>query len=234
MHLPRLLILFTLLTSCWEKQQERPTKSLNEFSEREKALYVLGYQYARHLEEFRPSKSELSAFSQGVEHKLGQKIELDDEEISEGIKVFTRIGQTMVKKNIAQAHQAFQSFIQKLRQDSRYIFDPSGIIYRTLEKGKVALPKTYSYVTIDFVGQKINGKIFDSSEQPTQFPADAIIECWKLAIKRMKLKQRIELICPAKLAFGAEGIPPIIEAGEAVIFDFTLKSASNSQIKAGN
>jgi FKBP-type peptidyl-prolyl cis-trans isomerase FkpA len=71
----------------------------------------------------------------------------------------------------------------------------------------------------------IDGKEFDSSykrNMPIEFPLNRVIPCWTEGVQRMKVGGKSKLVCPASIAYGERGSPPVIPGGATLVFEVEL------------
>lgn len=102
---------------------------------------------------------------------------------------------------------------------------PDGLQYKVIKEGTGQKPTLNDTVTVDYSGTLVNGKEFDSSfkrGQPATFPVSGVIPGWTEALQLMKAGSTWELYIPAKLAYGEQGMPPVIGPNETLIFKVTL------------
>ncbi|MFM7205915.1 MAG: FKBP-type peptidyl-prolyl cis-trans isomerase [Planctomycetaceae bacterium] len=105
---------------------------------------------------------------------------------------------------------------------------PSGIQYRTISRGKGAVPTAGQKVTAHYTGWLLDGSKFDSSRDkgtPFSFTLGQgqVIKGWDEMIAEMRPGERRTLIIPASLAYGSaaqNGIP----ANSTLVFDVQLIS----------
>jgi FKBP-type peptidyl-prolyl cis-trans isomerase FkpA len=67
--------------------------------------------------------------------------------------------------------------------------------------------------------------VFDSSVQrgqPATLPLTGVIKCWSEAIPTMKVGGKAKLVCPAEVAYGDRGMPPVIKPGATLVFEVEL------------
>ena len=80
-------------------------------------------------------------------------------------------------------------------------------------------------VTVHYIGQRLNGLVFDSSYQrgqPATFEIGMVIQGWNEALTGMKRGEKRILIVPPELAYGERGYPGVIPPNEFLIFEVEL------------
>ncbi|MDA3892417.1 MAG: FKBP-type peptidyl-prolyl cis-trans isomerase [Salinivirgaceae bacterium] len=103
----------------------------------------------------------------------------------------------------------------------------SGLKYIVIEQGKGDSINTENIVKVNYSGFFTDGKLFDSSLkrfEPIEFPVGigAVIDGWDEGILLMHKGAKFELIVPSKLAYGEEGMPPLIPENTDLIFDIEI------------
>jgi len=98
---------------------------------------------------------------------------------------------------------------------------PSGLVYRELRPGTGTSPFMTDTVKVNYSGTLIDGKKFDSGDN-VSFPLNRVIPCWTEGVQRMKVGGKAELVCPASLAYGANGSSPLIPGGATLVFEVEL------------
>ncbi len=75
-----------------------------------------------------------------------------------------------------------------------------------------------------YVGRLDNGKIFDQSRAPFEFRLGVgrVIKGWDLGVASMRVGGKRKLIVPAKLAYGAAGVPGTIPPNATLTFEVEL------------
>ena len=102
---------------------------------------------------------------------------------------------------------------------------PDGLQYKIITEGKGAQPTANDIVTVHYSGTLIDGTEFDSSYkrgEPTSFPVNGVIPGWVEALQLMKVGSTWELFIPSNLAYGEQGMPPVIGPNQTLIFKVTL------------
>lgn len=120
---------------------------------------------------------------------------------------------------------ATKAFLDKVAAEPGAVKTSSGLIYRELTPGTGPSPKAADTVKVNYRGTLIDGTEFDSSykrNEPAVFPLDRVIPCWTEGVQRMKVGGKSRLICPADIAYGERGSPPVIPGGATLVFDIEL------------
>jgi FKBP-type peptidyl-prolyl cis-trans isomerase FkpA len=101
----------------------------------------------------------------------------------------------------------------------------SGLVYRELRPGTGASPKATDTVRVNYRGTLTDGTEFDSSykrNEPAEFPLNMVIPCWTDGVQMMKVGGKSQLVCPANIAYGERGSPPVIPGGAILVFEIEL------------
>src|SRR5665213_2088655 len=118
-----------------------------------------------------------------------------------------------------------QAFLDKAAAEPGAVKTPSGLVYHETQAGTGASPKATDTVKVHYRGTLMDGTEFDSSyksNEPVEFPLNRVIPCWTEGVQRMKAGGKARLVCPANIAYGAEGRPPVIPGGATLIFEIAL------------
>ena len=88
-------------------------------------------------------------------------------------------------------------------------------------------PKNGDKVMVHYVGQLLDGQVFDSSrDRNEQFSftvgAKQVIEGWDVAIRTMKRSEVARFTIAPELAYGEVGAPPKIPANATLVFEIEL------------
>ena len=100
---------------------------------------------------------------------------------------------------------------------------------REITPGTGASPKGTDTVTVNYEGRLTDGTVFDSSRQrggPATVPLNGVIKCWTEALQLIKVRGKSRLVCPADLAYGDQGWPPLIKPGATLVFEVELLGIS--------
>jgi FKBP-type peptidyl-prolyl cis-trans isomerase FkpA len=99
------------------------------------------------------------------------------------------------------------------------------ITYDELRTGTGDKPTAQSTVKVHYRGTLTDGTEFDSSYkrgEPIEFPLQGVIKCWTLGVQEMKVGGKARLTCPAGVAYGERGHPPVIPPSSTLIFEIEL------------
>jgi FKBP-type peptidyl-prolyl cis-trans isomerase len=103
----------------------------------------------------------------------------------------------------------------------------NGIRYVIQREGKGDSPKPGDTVSVLYVGQLLDGKIFDQNqdrEQPFTFRVarEQVIQGWDQILQTMKRGEKRLVILPPELAYGSRGQPPKIPRNATLVFEIDL------------
>jgi FKBP-type peptidyl-prolyl cis-trans isomerase FkpA len=210
-------------TSASPPASAAPSVAAGPQTEDEKTMYALGAILGRNVTAFKLSAAELERVKEGLaDAASGKTLAVPLE--TYGPKV-QQLAQSRAMAG-AQAEDAqSEAFRGKAASEPGAVKTPSGLVFRTLTPGKGQSPTAASTVRVHYDGTLTNGTVFDSSRkrgQPVEFALGQVIPCWREGLQRMKVGERAQLVCPASLAYGAEGSPPTIPGGATLVFDVEL------------
>ena len=75
------------------------------------------------------------------------------------------------------------------------------------------------------MGALLDGTEFDNSVkrgEPLEFPVNAVIEGWQDLLMVLKEGDKVKAWIPSALAYGEEGVPPLIPANAMLVFEVEL------------
>lgn len=103
----------------------------------------------------------------------------------------------------------------------------SGLKYIYVNKGDGAQAESGKTVDVHYTGYLMDGRKFDSSVErgePISFPLGQrmVIPGWEEGIALMKVGDKMRLIIPSQLAYGANGAGGVIPPNATLIFDVEL------------
>jgi FKBP-type peptidyl-prolyl cis-trans isomerase FkpA len=127
--------------------------------------------------------------------------------------------------SVGQTVADYAKFLGKAAAEPGAVKTSSGLVYTELRAGTGASPRASQTVKVNYRGTLIDGKEFDSSykrNMPIEFPLDRVIPCWTEGVQKMKVGGKAKLVCPASIAYGEQGSPPVIPGGAALVFEVEL------------
>src|SRR5262249_22096664 len=134
--------------------------------------------------------------------------------------------QELAKTRTAQVAEtekkASEEFLKQAAAEKGATKSESGLVYRDLSPGSGASPTADSSVKVNYKGTLRDGTVFDSSydrKSPVTFALKQVIPCWREGLQKMKVGGKAKLICPASIAYGDRGAPPLIKPGAALAFE---------------
>lgn len=101
----------------------------------------------------------------------------------------------------------------------------SGLQYRVLTSGDGASPGEDDVVSVHYEGRLVDDTVFDSSlerGEPAVFPVAGVIPGWTEALQLMQEGDHWEIALPADLAYGEQGVPPVIGPNAVLVFTVEL------------
>jgi FKBP-type peptidyl-prolyl cis-trans isomerase FkpA len=118
-----------------------------------------------------------------------------------------------------------QDFLDKAAAEPGAKRTASGLVYKEMKAGTGASPKETDLVKVHYRGTLVDGTEFDSSykrNEPATFPLNRVIPCWTEGVQMMKVGGKSQLVCPAVIAYGDRGSPPVIPPGATLVFEVEL------------
>jgi len=103
----------------------------------------------------------------------------------------------------------------------------SGLKYIYVNQGTGTKAENGKTVSVHYSGYLMDGKLFDSSierGEPIQFPLGQgmVIKGWEEGIALMKVGDKMRLVIPSDLGYGARGAGGVIPPNATLIFDVEL------------
>jgi FKBP-type peptidyl-prolyl cis-trans isomerase FkpA/FKBP-type peptidyl-prolyl cis-trans isomerase FklB len=199
-------------------------------TEDQKTLYALGLAISRNLASFNLTPAEIEYVKAGLQDGLlakKPKVELE----AYGPKI-GQLQQARVSAGADKAKQAGKAYAEKVAKEKGAEKKSSGLIIVPTKEGSGASPQATDTVKVHYHGTLIDGKVFDSSVQrgaPAEFPLSGVIPCWTEALQLMKVGGKAKIVCPAEIAYGDRGSPPVIPAGATLTFDVELIEISKAK-----
>jgi FKBP-type peptidyl-prolyl cis-trans isomerase FkpA len=192
-------------------------------TDHQKTLYAMGVLLARQLAVFELSAEEYEFVREGIaDTAAGKKLAAEPEAFGTNINA---LAQERMKIAAQKQRELSKPYLEKAAAEKGAQKTASGLIYQEMRPGTGASPKVSDTVKVHYMGTLIDGKEFDSSVrrgEPVEFPLGQVIPCWVEGVGMMKVGGKAKLVCPAELAYGDQGSPPVIPGGATLVFEVEL------------
>jgi len=192
-------------------------------TEEQKTLYALGVHMTRQLAVFNLSAEEYEFVKEGItDAAAGKKLIAEPEAYGQSLNL---LAQTRMQAASQKQKALAKPYIEKAAAEPGAQKTASGLIYKEVKAGSGAQPKATDIVKVHYTGTFIDGKVFDSSVnrgEPVEFPLGQVIPCWTEGVGKMKTGGKAKLTCPADIAYGDQGRPPVIPGGATLFFEVEL------------
>lgn len=132
-----------------------------------------------------------------------------------------------VKAQGVKNEQEGNAYLANNKNKSGVTTTNSGLQYKVVNAGTGPHPSDNDVVTVDYSGQFLNGKEFDSSYKrgkPVTFAVKEVIPGWVEVIKLMQPGATFEVAIPPQLAYGDHGLGNVIGPKQTLLFKIHLIS----------
>jgi FKBP-type peptidyl-prolyl cis-trans isomerase FkpA len=189
----------------------------------QKALYSIGVMMSKQMDILALTPEELEYLKRGISDSVtGKKLIVEPEAYQEKVTAFA---EARIKATTEKQKEKSKAYLESAAKEKGAEKTDSGLIYTSIKEGTGKQPQETDMVKVHYEGKLIDGKVFDSSAkrgQPAEFPLNQVIKCWGEGITKMKVGGKAKIVCPASLAYGDSGRPPVIPAGAALVFEVEL------------
>jgi FKBP-type peptidyl-prolyl cis-trans isomerase len=193
----------------------------------DKTLYAVGIAVAKSLEVFNLTPAEFETVMKGIRDAATGKAKTELDQKTQ--TAVNELAKSRMEKTASAAAEkeksAAPAFIANAEKEKGAQKTASGAIVIPIKEGSGASPKETDKVKVHYTGTLTNGKVFDSSVQrgqPAEFPLKNVIKCWTEGLQKMKVGGKARLVCPADIAYGAQGRPPVIPGNAVLTFEVEL------------
>jgi FKBP-type peptidyl-prolyl cis-trans isomerase FkpA len=188
----------------------------------DQSLYALGVLLSHNLESFGLSEEEFKRVLAGFSDGYHERAHVDVQTYIPQLRALQASRQEALaehQKKVGAAYVAKVAALPGARKTA------SGLVYVPSVEGTGPAPAVTDSVKVQYTGKLTNGAVFDSSYkrgEPASFPLRGIIPCWREALQLMKVGGKARVVCPAGLAYGDRGSPPVIPPGATLDFQIEL------------
>lgn len=143
----------------------------------------------------------------------------------------------MFNDRLAQTGQANlaagQAFLAENAKKEGVVTTESGLQYKILSAGSGEKYDAKKYGTnaqcsVTYEGRLIDGRVFDSTDTPVEFPINGVVPGFSEALKLMPVGSEWEIYIPAELGYG-EQAPAVIGANSVLIFKLKLEGLKEAK-----
>ena len=129
------------------------------------------------------------------------------------------------RAGVMETQKKNQAYLEAAAKEEGAVKTSSGLIFKVLSPGTGESPKLNDTVKVHYRGTFIDGTEFDSSykrNEPTEFPVNKVIKCWTEGLQRMKVGEKVQLVCPPGIAYGDKGMGGVVPPGAVLVFQIEL------------
>jgi FKBP-type peptidyl-prolyl cis-trans isomerase FkpA len=191
-------------------------------TDEQKAIYAVGLSIYKSLAQFDLSPAEVDILKRALTDAAAGKPAIELNEWGPKIEPLAKSRGARVAERTKIASKAY---LDKAAAEPGVVKEPSGLIYKETKAGTGASPKSTDTVKVHYRGTLVDGTEFDSSykrNEPLQFSLSRVIPCWTEGVQKMKVGGKAVLVCPASIAYGENGKPPVIPGGATLVFEIEL------------
>jgi FKBP-type peptidyl-prolyl cis-trans isomerase len=191
-------------------------------SEDQRMLYTLGQVLGQNIGSAGLSADELQTVVLGLtDSALGREPQVDLDQYGPNLQTFMQ--QRIQSASAGELAEA-TAFVEEQAAAEGAVLTDSGMVIQEIVAGSGVSPTADDSVQVHYHGTLRDGSVFDSSVdrgEPTSFPLNGVIPCWREGLQTMRVGGKSRLVCPPDLAYGAEGRPGIPE-NAALVFEVEL------------
>lgn len=117
------------------------------------------------------------------------------------------------------------AYVENFIKEQNAETTPSGLVFKNIKEGSGRSPALNDKVLVHYEGKLIDGTMFDSSYsrgKPVELSLTQVIAGWTEGLQLMKEGGKMQLVIPAHLAYGSQGIEGKVPAQATLLFDIEL------------
>jgi len=192
----------------------------------DKVFYALGMEFGRRIVSLSLSPAELAMVKAGLSDAVArQASRVDLEEIRAASAQLT---EERRKASADAEKKKGLAFVDEVASEPKTARLKAGVVVKELQPGTGRNPGATDIVKVNYEGRLLDGTVFESSykdKKPLEVGLLAVMSCWQIGIPAMRVGEKARLFCPSDVAYGDDGMPPVIPGGATLIFDVELLAA---------
>ncbi|ENG4185235.1 FKBP-type peptidyl-prolyl cis-trans isomerase [Providencia rettgeri] len=201
---------------------------------KERNAYALGASLGRYMQNSLEEQKTIginldnAQLLAGVQDAFNGKSKMTDAEVEETLRQFEgqvkEAADKKMKEESASNEKKGAEYREKYAKEKGVVKTKSGLLYKIEKEGTGAKPKADETVVVHYKGSLIDGTEFDSSytrNEPLTIPLNSVIKGWTEGLVNLKKGGKMQLVIPADLAYGENGVPGI-PANSTLVFDVEL------------
>lgn len=196
-------------------------------TEQEQLSYIFGIQVGQGLQS-EGMDIDMDAFTSGIEDMLkGNKPQIDQATAQKVVQAYQQKKQQKMAEVAAKKLKEANNFLAKNAKEDGVNVTATGLQYKIIKAGTGQSPTADDKVVAHYTGKLLDGTVFDSSHdrgEPATFPVSGVIKGWQEALPMMKEGGHWQIVVPANLAYGSQGVGNLIGPNETLMFDIELVS----------
>ncbi|WP_041972521.1 FKBP-type peptidyl-prolyl cis-trans isomerase [Geobacter sp. OR-1] len=218
----RILIAALLLLMALPAAAAKKKPAGKPLTEEQKTIYAIGLVFARQLEIFDLTPSELNLVKRGLDDATkGREPLVDFAAYSKKSKELASARRDEHGKKLLPKVPAFMA---AEAAKAGAVKTESGLIFQSVRAGDGAQAAPSDRIKVNYRSTLIDGKEMASTYKvgkPEEFFVNEAMKCLSEAVQLMKQGGRARLICPPDLALGKEG-SGVIPADATLVYDVEL------------
>jgi FKBP-type peptidyl-prolyl cis-trans isomerase len=216
----KLFFLLCLFLTVFILHAKAIQEDIDKADEKARLSYAFGMLYGSNLRTI-PLEFDYESFTKGF-RVMYENMEPQFSE-EEALEIVETAMQNAMDKVSAENRLREEQFLLSNRQRSGVHVTPSGLQYEIIAEAEGPKPQGNSLVRVSYVGNFIDGEIFDRSENEGAYiPLEMVIPGWTEGLMLMSVGSRYRLFIPSELAYGKTGIQNVIPPYSTLIFTVEL------------
>lgn len=199
--------------------------------------YIIGRDVGVQLNDME-TQLNMSAFSAGVNQAMnGLPSQIDSMAADSIRRQFANQVQEQMEEDQAEQAKEYkelsEAFLAQNKEREGVETTKSGLQYEIITQGDGPSAESSDSVRVSYTGMLVDSTVFDSTAEPVVLELARTIPGLAEGIKLMSQGGEYMFYVPSELAYGEQGIPPIIPPNAALIFRVKLDDAMAQEKKTG-